>query len=386
MRYCKKCVMPDTKLGLTFDKEGVCDACRSAERKHGKDKDSIDWEERRKEFEEVIRKYKSKDSLKYDCIIPVSGGKDSTYQTYMIKKVYGLNPLCVCFEELLTTELARKNLEALNRIGVDLIHFKPNPEVHEKMSLESFRKLGDNEWPTHLGLLTVPIQFAAKFKIPLIIWGECPQFEYGGPAEARNAKELDQKWIEEFGGLLGKNAKDMISKELGIKKEDLKPYFYPEKEELKGIKGIWLGQYFKWDVQKIVETIQKLGWKKEENTQTKYEGYIGLGSYTSVIHDYLKYVKLGFGRATDSACRDIRDGMASREEAVRIVEKYDGRYPTEAVNIFCKQFKITKQEFEQVCDKFTNKEAFENKNGKFLRETDGSLIMKKEHYLKRRNP
>src|SRR3989344_4943391 len=155
--YCTKCVMPNTKPDLFFDKEGVCDACRSSELKHAKTK-GIDWKTRKKEFEEIINKYRSKNGY-YDCIIPVSGGKDSHYQAYVMKAIYKMNPLLVSFEPTKTTELGLKNLENIRQFG-DLIHFKKNPEVYKKMVIESFKRVGDNEWPNHLGIFTIPVQIA----------------------------------------------------------------------------------------------------------------------------------------------------------------------------------------------------------------------------------
>src|SRR3546814_10673081 len=145
MRFCKHCLMPDTRPDLEFDERGVCDACVMAERKAGGVAQAIDWEARRKEFEILIERYRSPDPAGYDCIIPVSGGKDSTYQVHVAKSLYGLRPLCLCFEPTLPTELGRQNLDNLNRMGVDLILVKRNPIVSEKLFFESFRRIGDME-------------------------------------------------------------------------------------------------------------------------------------------------------------------------------------------------------------------------------------------------
>mgnify|MGYP003323402646 CR=1 FL=1 len=172
MKYCKKCVYPDTKPGLIFDKEDVCNACRNHERK-----DEVNWEERREQFLGIIEKFKSKDGSTYDCVIPVSGGKDSTYQAYFVKKEFGLNPLVVNFHPNDQTEIGKENLENLKRIGVDCIEFSPNPEIYLKLARFGLKELGDFQWPEHLGIFTIPVQMAVKFNIPLIIWGENPQLE-----------------------------------------------------------------------------------------------------------------------------------------------------------------------------------------------------------------
>src|SRR3989344_870123 len=391
MKYCKKCVMPDTKPDLTFDNEGVCDACRSFEKKHGLHKDSIDWNRREKEFWDIINQNKSNDPLKYDCIIPVSGGKDSTYQVYFIKEVCKLRPLCICFEPTLPTEIGRKNLDMLNRLGVDLIHFKRNPLIYEKMVMEGLRRVGDNEWPNHLGIFTTPFHFAVKFNIPLIIWGECPQTEYGGPDDnARNAKELNQRWLYDYGGLIGNRPEDMVSEELGITYDDIRFYVWPTKDDLErvGVRGVFLGYHFKWDVPKQLEIVKKLGWQtKLDRVETTYEDYENIDCWSMHIHDYLKYVKYGFGRGTDDACRDLRNNLIDRDQALRLVESYDGKYPIEAIRKFCGHFKISQEEFDKISDGFTNRALFETDyEGEFIRDMDHSLVMKKKFIELRKNP
>ncbi|MCD4761753.1 N-acetyl sugar amidotransferase, partial [bacterium] len=187
MKYCRKCVMPNTKPDLHFDQEGVCDACRSTVKKNR----NIDWIKRKNEFEAIIKRYRSKEGNNYDCIIPVSGGKDSTFQAYMMKKVCKLNPLCVYFEPTCRTDLGKKNIDNLGNLGIDVIEFKKNPVVYKKMVIEGFKRVGDHEWPNHVGIFTVPINIAVKFRIPLILWGENSQLEYGGPAASAEKNYLD---------------------------------------------------------------------------------------------------------------------------------------------------------------------------------------------------
>lgn len=167
-RFCAKCVMPNTKPDLHFDEAGVCDACRSAETKAT----TVNWLARKQEFEEIIKRYRHPNELAYDCLIPVSGGKDSTYQVHMMKNVYGFHPLCVCFEPTIPTALGKKNLDNISKMGVDVIYFKKNYHVYKKLVVESFRRVGDNEWPNHVGIFTVPIHFAVRFNIPLVVWAE----------------------------------------------------------------------------------------------------------------------------------------------------------------------------------------------------------------------
>jgi len=377
MKFCTKCVMPDTKPDLHFDEHGVCDACRSQNTKDF----HIDWDEKKKEFLEVVKQHKK--HKHYDCVIGVSGGKDSTFQVITILEM-GLNPLCVCFEPTIPTEIGRRNLENLNNLGVDLIHIKRNPKIYKSMIKEATARVGDCEWPNHLGIFTTPAHVAVNFNIPLLIWGESSEIEYGGPAASKNNPYLDRKWLEEFGGLLGNRATDMIGVD-GIKERDLALYLYPEDEDVHhvGITGLFLGYYFKWDLRKIVETAKKYGFSTSDSrVETTYENFENLDCYSNHVHDYLKYVKYGFGRASDNACLDVRLGYITREEAVRLVNKYDGIPPMKAINEFLKYTGFTNEEFDAIVDSFTNKKVFKrNSNGAFLKDIDGSLIRKEEYIV-----
>lgn len=373
MRYCKNCVMPETKPDLWFDAEGICDACRSAEMK-----DKIDWDARRKELAAILDRYRSKDGKNYDCIVPVSGGKDSTYQTYVIREEFGLNPLCVTFEPTLPSELGKKNLMNLRNFGLDLLSFEKNPHVYRAMCRETFRRVGDHDWPNHVGIFTIPVRIAVQFKIPLIIWGENPQNEYGGPASSTQNPILDRRWLEEFGGLLGNRVEDMIGVD-GIKEKDLLPYMYSTDEELSavGVTGIFLGYYVRWDARKQVEIIKKKGFgvKEDGPIEGTYTNYENLDCDLASIHDYPKYVKFGFGRATDHACLDIRNGRLTREEALKLVYKYDGKLFKNRVQQFLDYVEISEEEFYRVLDSFTNKKIFKvDEKGRPVRDSDGHLI------------
>ena len=374
LTYCTKCVIPNTKPDLFFDKEGVCDACRSAEAKNKK----INWAARRKEFNKIIERYHSKNGSNYDCIIPVSGGKDSHFQAYVAKVVLGLNPLLVCFEQTYITELGRKNLENIRQFG-DLIYFKKNPEVYKKMVIEGFKRVGDNEWPNHVGIFTTPVHVAVNFNIPLLVWGENPQNEYGGPASVREKNYLNRRWLEEFGGLLGNRVRDMVGVN-GITKRDLLPYTYPDDKELKrvGVTGLFLGYYFKWDARKQTELMVKnygFNTKDDGPIEGTYTNYENLDESTVGLHDYLKFTKYGFGRATDHACLDIKNRRISREEGLSLVKKYDGKYPHYAVKSFTEYTGMPKREVDRVIDKFTNRQIFKcDKAGELVRDTAGNLI------------
>lgn len=378
MKICKKCVMPNTKPDLHFDEDGVCDACNSQIAKNEK----IDWAKREKEFLSLIEKYRTNST--YDCVIGVSGGKDSTFQVLKVLEL-GLNPLCVSFLPTIPTEIGKKNLENLNNLGVDLLHIKRNPVAFKKLAKEAFIRTGDNEWQVHIGSITSVAKMAVSFNIPLIIWGESPQIEYGGPAASKNKNVLDRQWLEEFGGLLGNRISDMIGVD-GLTERDLSLYTYPSDEDIQkvGLSGLFLGYYFKYDLREVVKKSIAHGFSVQDRpVETTYENFENLDCYSNHLHDYLKYVKYGFGRATDNACQDIRLGYIKRDEGVRLVNKYDGIPPKLAIKEYLKYTGFTKEEFYKIVDSYTNKRIFKrNENGEFLRDIDGSLVRKEEYLVR----
>lgn len=374
IKYCKKCLFPETKPDLWFDPSGICSACITAEKKDKK----IDWKKRKEEFEKIIKYYR-KDGIGYDCLIPVSGGKDSTYQAYVMKKVYGMNPLCVCFETTYATDLGNHNLNNISRLGIDVIHFKKNHSVYKKMVIESFKRIGDEMWPNHIGIFTIPVMFAVKFNIPLIIWGENSQMEYGGPdLNSIQSNVLNRRWLEEFGGLLGNRIEDMIGVK-NITEKELTPYFYPTDEDIErvGVTGLFLGSYFFWDARKQLEIVKKHGFKikKDGPLEGTYTNYENLDERLVGLHDYLKYVKYGFGRATDHVCIDIRNKRMTRQEGVEKVMEFDGKYPHFGVKSFIEYSGISKKEIDEVIDSFTNPILFkQNGDGSFARDKNFNLI------------
>ncbi len=376
MKYCKKCLYPDTKPQLIFDENGICSACNNSDLK-----DNINWIEKENELKKNLEKYRSKDATKYDCIIPVSGGKDSTYQTLTIKKKFKLNPLVVNFHPIDQTELGRENLENLKKIGVDCIEFSPNPEVYLRLARFGLKELGDFQWPEHLGIFTIPVKIAVLFDIPLIIWGENPQLEYGQPTDIEKDTILDREWNEKNGGYFLDKIKPQDMIKYGFELSDLKPYIYPADEDIKrvGVTGIFLGTYLKWDIFKQLEIVKEIGFKENlEKKEGTYDGWENLDVYFTVFHDYFKYLKFGFGRATDHASIEIRYGRISREEGLELVKKNEGKIPRKYLDKFLEFADISMEEFLEICDKFTNKDIFKTDDkGKIIRDEFGEVIKMK---------
>lgn len=372
MKYCKKCLYPDTKPQLKFNDDGICEACLNSDKK-----DSVDWESRKKQLKEIAEKYRKSDGT-YDCVIPVSGGKDSHYQALYARDELGLNPLLVNFIPRDLVELGRRNIENLKSLGFDYIEFTPNPRIYRKLAKIGLTEFGDITWPEHHGLFIVPIKIAAAFKIPLVIWGENPQFEYGGPGLG---DEMNYEWLKKFGGFwLDECTVKGIATKQNIELKFLNPYVYPTKEELEqmNLRSVFLFYFLKYNVYDVLDHVKKHGFnvddKPKEGTYTNWEN---LDEKYTGMHDYFKWIKYGFGRATDHASLDIRLGKISRDEGIELVKKHEGKIPDRYFDEFLNDMELDKEEFYNVVDKFANKEIFKlDENGKFLRDEDGNLEKK----------
>ncbi|ANS84161.1 hypothetical protein VSVS12_00344 [Vibrio scophthalmi] len=375
IKYCNTCMYPETKPDLWFDESGKCSACINYEKRS-----EINWEQRLQEFEAITNRYKSIDGSNYDCIIPVSGGKDSTYQVIRVLQA-GLNPLCVTAETDSLSDIGRRNLENLKRLGVDHVNVTTNPKIRRKLSRLALREVGDIQWAEHVTIFTIPIQVAVEKNIPLIIWGENSQHEYGGPASAAENNVLDRRWLEEFGGMLGMRITDLIGQD-GITRRDLIPYFYPSDEDLKrvGVTGIFLGYYFPWDGYNNTLLAQAYGFESYPTpTEGSLVNYENLDNYYHRIHDYFKYIKYGFGRATDQANNHIRRGRLLRKDVVDFLQSNDGAYPTvylgRPLESVLEEIDMSKEEFDEICERFTNKKLFKtDRKGNLVRDAKGSLI------------
>jgi N-acetyl sugar amidotransferase len=366
--------MPDTKPDLYLDSNGVCNACRSFERRA-----SIDWESRFKDLLVILEKYRNKSGNHWDCIVPVSGGKDSTYQVIRMLQL-GLNPLCVTSSTCDLSPIGRANIENLKRLGVDHIELSPNPIIRAKLNLIGLKQVGDISWPEHVGIFTIPVKAAVQFNVPLIVWGENSQNEYGGPAAAAENNVLNRRWLEEFGGMLGLRVSDLIGHD-GIESRHLLPYTYPSDEELTrvGVTGLFLGHYLPWDGLSNTLIAEANGfqsyYKTVEGSMVNYEN---LDNHQTGIHDYFKYLKFGFGRATDLACLHIRRGRLTRADGLSAVKRLDGQFPWEYLGkplaSILDPLELSLDEFIKICDRFTNKKIFKrNQSGEFIKDRRGNL-------------
>lgn len=366
--------MPDTKPDLFLDDQGVCNACRSYEKRK-----DVDWDARRKELLQLLEKYRQHDGSNWDCIVPVSGGKDSTYQVVRMLQL-GLNPLCVTSTTCDLTLLGRKNIENLKHLGVDYVEMSPNPLIRAKLNRIGLTQVGDISWPEHVGIFTIPVRAAVQFNVRLLVWGENSQNEYGGPAAAAENNVLNRRWLEEFGGLLGMRVSDLIGMG-GIEARHLIPYTYPSDEELirVGVTGLFLGHYIPWDGLSNALIAQANGLhtyeKAVEGSMVNYEN---LDNHQTGIHDYFKFLKFGFGRTTDLACMHIRRGRLTRQDGLEAVKRLDGRFCWEylgkTLEDILRPLDLTVDEYIRLCDKFANKKIFKrDSSGALIKDRDGNL-------------
>lgn len=371
IKYCKRCLYPSTKPDLWF-RDGICGACHAFEQRA-----TYDWSTGKEVFSNIIRE--NKKNPDYDCIVPVSGGKDSTYQVWKVLQ-QGFNPLCVTAPTDQLTALGRKNIENLKSLGCDYVEFSVNRDVRKKINRHAFFTVGDIQWPEHLLIYTVPVRAAVLFDIPVIVWGECPQREYGaGRPEDATLQYFDRRVLEEYGSLNGLRVSDLISID-GVRERDLQLYRYPEPEKVEalGLKGIYLDNYFAWNGISNAVISQSLGFEvSPRNILGTIANYENLDNYVHGIHDYQKYLKFGFSRATDVACNLIRRNLITRDDAAYIVAQHDGLFPSQYLDKkledILDEYQISLDEFLQVCDDYTNYDIFkQDGQGELVKRRDGS--------------
>jgi N-acetyl sugar amidotransferase len=351
MSYCRRCVYPTIAVNLAMGEDGVCTGCRVSGQKA-----AIDWAERARALGELLDEYRCPDGSNYDCIIPVSGGKDSYFQTHVIKTVHGLNPLLVTYHGNNYTEAGTRNLVSMREVfGVDHLIFGPSVELLIKLNRLCFKKMGDMNWHAHCGIFTYPVQAAVKYRVPLLVWGEHGFLDLAGQFSLYDMVEMTARCRLEH-GQRGYDWFDMIDDEEGITARDLLWARYPSDDELAdvGVRGIYLGNYVKWEPNAQTElVIEKYGWEPSplpfERTYRRMSNLDDM--HENGIHDYLKYIKFGYGRATDHASKDIRAGRMTREEGIEMVRKHD-HVKSSDLERWLEYVDMTEEEFDRIADTF----------------------------------
>ena len=336
MKYCTKCVTPDTRPRLEFDESGTCNACLW----HQKKQTEINWEAKQDELARICDRFRKRDS--FDCICPCSGGKDGSYVALRLRDDFGMHPLCVTFAPPLPTDIGKKNLEAFKQSGFDHLYISPNPKLYRRMCHDFFLKQGRPKWPFVMGIASAILQVANRFDISLIIYGEQGEIEYGGKQATETLKKIDRDYL------------------INIYWEGNDPSEYGSWWRLISNLG---DKYVTW--WSLFED-----WNPEHHAKIAFErcGFEGLpydsiGTFTNYaqlddklqdLHAYMMFVKFGFGRCTSDASIAIRRGAITREEGVRLVNQLDGIFPLEYLDTYCDYLGVTEKQFWETVDKYVN--------------------------------
>lgn len=348
MKYCSKCIMPATRPGLKLNKEGVCSACLWQDTKQ-----TINWEERKLEFIEIANWAKQTTKSAWDCVLGVSGGKDSTWQAMQLRDEFGLNPLLVQYVSSDGNEIGRYNMENLTKLGFSVLSVQPSPRVARILSKESFFRYGNLHKYAEMVLFPVPFRYAMLYEIPLVFFGENPALEAG---DCNSGEGWDATTIINNNTLGGHSYKIWLSDE--IQENDLIQYKFPSKEEFNqwGGKGIFMGYYLNWSGWNNAVFAIKNGMKVNSADYAEIGGHYKHNSLDSdfggIVNAMLKHVKLGFGNTTEHACYDIRNERITREEAALLAKELDGRCHPRYIRLYCDWIGIDEKTFWQVADKF----------------------------------
>lgn len=353
--YCTKCVMPSTRPGITFDERGVCSACQSYEKRK-----FTNYDGRFEELKSLCNKYRGINGDNgYDCMIAVSGGKDSHYQVYLFKEVLKMNPLLVTVEDNFPmTEAGKHNLKNISEsFGCDIISMKPNLKVQKKIMRYTFENYGKPTYFLDRYIYTYPLHMAMKFNTPLLIYGENVSWEYGGAGAVETYSAKDQ--ISNGVGS-GIPTEELLID--GVTMKDLNFFEPPKLEDIEDkLDPIYVSYFVEWNSFKNYEIAKKYGFRDlthEWNRTHHIENFDQIDSPAYLIHPWLKYPKFGHASATDYAARMVRYGMITRKEAFELVRKHDHDLDPRSVKEFCAFLGYTDREFWEVIDRQYNKELF----------------------------
>lgn len=357
MRYCKRCLYPENHpLNIVFDEEGVCSGCRVHE-----EKDTLDWKPRGEKLGQVLEAYRNRSGNNYDCIIPVSGARDSYFIVHTVKNVYGMNPLLVTYNKQYNTAEGVRNLANLRiQFDCDIMTLTVNPETVKKITRATMRKMGSIYWHCLAGQTVYPVQVAVKFKIPLIIWGAHQGVDQVGMFSHLDEVEMTRKYRKEH-DLMGYEAEDLVDDFDGVSEEDIIQFKYPDDKELErvGVRGIYLNNYIRWDTKAQHEKmIREFGYKTEKQTRT-FDTYNDVDCFNySDVHDYIKFIKHGYSKVTDHASREIRLRRMTREQGMELVKQYSVIAP-QHLSLFLDWLGITENSFHYIIDQHRNPALWE---------------------------
>ena len=360
--WCKNCLNMSTRPRITFDQRGWCNACQWME-----EKKKIDWIFREKQLKELLDKNRSKvDS--FDCLVPVSGGKDGSYVTYQLEKKYGMKPLTVTIKPALSSDVGNKNLSNFINSGYNHIHISCNPKVLDRLNKYGFMNKGHPYYGWLTAVQTAVVRLAVNFKIPLIFYGESGEVEYGGSSENKNKMLYDIEYMERV-YLSGGHEKifEIIKKDKDIDEKDLTLFRFPSKDKVSKV-GLSIAEwsYFEpWDsYRNYVVAKENCGFiEKNEGNLNTFTNFAQNDQELVSLHTYLMYLKFGFGRATQDAGIEIRRGSMNRSQAINLVKMFDNSYPSSLIEKYLEYYQMSKDEFDEVLDRWANKDLFEKVDG-----------------------
>jgi len=356
IRVCKKCLYTEKHpLGITFNDDGICSGCQVHE-----EKDNLDWDHQWHLLAESIRPYRSRDRSSYDCIIPVTGGADSYFIVHIAKECLGLNPLLVTYNRIFNTPLGIRNLQNLKAsFDCDLLIHTVNPETVKRLTRVTLRRFGSMYWPVLAGQSAFAVQTAVRYQIPLIIWGAHQGTEQVGMFSHTHLVEMTRRYRHDH-DLMGYEADDLLNDMDCIAEADIWQYRYPCDTDIDslGVRGIYLSNFIRWDPKAQHESmIERYGYKTCSFSRT-FDTYDHVDCFNYMnIHDYLKYMKHGYSKVTDHACREIRHGRLSRMDGLALVDYYENQ-PMEYSDLFCEWLGIHPDSLGFICDQFRSPEIW----------------------------
>ena len=359
MKYCKICLNTDTRPGTTFSKNGLCPVCN-----HKKNESYIDWNHRRKILDDIVDFGKQNSNGTYDCIIGVSGGKDSTRQAIFVKETLKMNPLLVCLEypPEQITQMGVNNISNLIELGFDCITIYPNPLIWKKLVRKGFFEYGNYLKACEIALFSRVPRIAIAHQIPLVWWGENSAIQVG-ESSVLGDTGYDGNNLRNMNTLGGGDIKWMLGD--GITEKDLLQFTYPSKEDIDkaNIKITFLGYFWKdWSFinNAAYAAVRGIDYRNNKPWETgDLYGITALDENWVTFNQGIKYLKFGFGRISDYINEEIRDGLITRKEGAALIDKYDGMFNIEYVKNFCKYINITYDEFWEKIDGFVNLDLFE---------------------------
>ncbi len=356
-RYCQSCVLPDTRPGVRLGDDGICQGCKNVDAKK-----RIDWEARAGAFEQVADAAR-RQNRKYDCVIPVSGGKDGFWQVQTCLE-HGLHPLCVTYHVPFRNELGERNLSKLVELGVDHIDFRPNPAVERAFIKKAFSTRAISGLVPHMAIFALPVQVAVAYDIPLVIYAENSAMEYGTEDDSLTGARLDHRWLMRFGVTDGTTAEDWIDDELT--RQGLGPYFFPSDAELEArdIKVVFLGYYYPWDPENSKRIAEQYGFEsRKEGPLVGHYSYANIDDELLGIHQHAKWYKFGITRSWDTISMEIRNGRVTRDEAIALLRDSGAEIPWHAIELFCNYVGISQAEYFAILEKFRNPEIWSRRDG-----------------------